>query len=109
MIDADARRLIAEVAEVVGKTLGEAPAEYPRHLVEVFAIYDRFRGLFNAVRLLTDNGMGREALILTRPLFTESLMLLEWASVDDARRVELTAGWALASLDDLKGIMREAT
>lgn len=76
-------------------------------MLEPLAVYDRCRGLFNAVRLLTDNGMGREALILTRPMFTESLMLLEWAAADDTRRVELTLGYSLASLANFEGTMLE--
>jgi hypothetical protein len=108
MIKDDARQVVAAVGEVVAKTGNEALSDYPRHSLEVIALYDRCRGLFNAVRLLTHHGLGREALILTRPLFTESLMLLELASIDDTRCVELTIGWSLASLDDLEGIMREA-
>jgi hypothetical protein len=41
-------------------------------------------------------------------MFTESLMLLELASVDEKRRTELIVGWTLASLADLEGIMLEA-
>jgi hypothetical protein len=103
----EAARLVASVGAVVQRLRSDGPDDLPRHFLEPLAMYDRCRGLFNAVRLLTDNAMGREAVALTRPLFTESLMLLEWASADDTRRVELTVGYALASLADFEGIMLE--
>jgi hypothetical protein len=58
--------------------------------------------------LLAQHGFGQEALVLTRPMFTESLMLLEVASADETRQVELAIGYQLATVTSLEGVFREA-
>lgn len=108
MLDGTTKQILADVAAVVDRLGGGRAVEHSRHDLEMIALFDRCRGLLAAVRALTQLGFGHEALILTRPLFTESLMLLEVAAADEPRRVELVVGWLLGSLADLEGLMREA-
>jgi hypothetical protein len=108
MLDAPARSLLAATGALADRLGGGRVAEHPRHYLEILALFDRCRGMFGAVRLLADDRFAHEALILTRPLFTESLMLQELASVGEARRVELVTGWRLASLASLEGVLLEA-
>lgn len=108
VIHQETKELIGDVSELVGRLGGGSAKEHPRHFLEIFSIFDRCRGLFGAVRLLAESGFGHEALILTRPLFTESLMLMELAAAGDRDRISLVTGWSLASVDDLEGVMREA-
>jgi hypothetical protein len=46
--------------------------------------------------------------MLGRPLFTDSLMLAEYASANERRRVELVMGWSMASLAAVEGIFLDA-
>jgi hypothetical protein len=111
MLDEAARGLVDEVAEVAGNVGGGAIVARLPHEREILALFDRCRSLFGAVRLLAkveDPDYGQEAVILARPLITESLMLMELAAADETQRVELVVGWDLASLDDLEGLWREA-
>jgi hypothetical protein len=64
----------------------------------VLALFDRCRSLLGAIRLLLAHGFVHEAVMLGRSLFTDSLMLAEYASADERRRVELVIGWSIASL-----------
>jgi hypothetical protein len=105
----ETRLLAADVAALAAQPGTDEVSEYPRHILEVVAVFDRCRGLFGAVRLLALRGLEQEALILTRPMFTDALMLLEVASVDETRRIELVIGYALATLTDFEGILREAS
>jgi hypothetical protein len=110
MLDEATKRLVDEVAEVAGNVGGGAVAERPVHVREILALFDRCRSTFGAVRLLAkvrEPDFGQEATALARPLITESLMLMELAAADEARRVELVIGWELATLDDLEGLWRE--
>jgi hypothetical protein len=108
MLDPETKRLVEDVA-AAGANVGDGRvAEHPRHHLEVLALFDRCRSAFGAVCLLADRGFGQEALILTRPLFTEALMMMELAAADEARRAELVVGWEMATLADLEGIWREA-
>jgi hypothetical protein len=104
----DTKRLLEDVSAVVERLAGDPITGQPLHVLEIMGLFDRCRGLFGAVRVLTERGYGHEALILTRPLFTESLMLMELASVDETRRIGLVVGWMLESVRDFEGIMREA-
>jgi uncharacterized protein DUF5677 len=103
MLDEDTRRLLDEVAKAA--EVGHA-GEYPVHDREVLALFDRCRGTFGAVRLLAERGFGQEALALTRSLFTESLMLMEFAAADE-RRGDFIIGWTLASLASFDGVLSE--
>ena len=104
VLDVDYGRLAAELADVAARLGGGLPAERPHHHREVLAIFDRCRGMFGAVRLLAGNGFGQEAMLLVRALITDSLMLMELASVSDRRQIEIIVGWSLASVKDLEGI-----
>jgi hypothetical protein len=64
----------------------------------VLALFDRCRSLLGAIRLRLAHGFVHEAVMLGRSLFTDSLMLAEYASADERRRVELVIGWSIASL-----------
>jgi hypothetical protein len=108
VFDDQTQQLVDEVVALAAQPGTGEVSEQPRHTLEMVALFDRCRGLFGAVRLLAQQGFGQEALILTRPMFTESLMLLEVASADETRRVELAIGYALATFADLDGVWREA-
>jgi hypothetical protein len=111
MLDEATTKLVDEVAGVAGKVGGGATMQLRPHERGILALFDRCRSTFGAVRVLAKvkaPDFGQEALILVRPLLTESLMLMELAEADETRRVELVVGWELASLDDLEGLMREA-
>ena len=60
-------------------------------------------------RLLVENRLIHEAMALNRPLFEESIALVELASVPDTKRVELIVGWGLKSLADYEGILHDVT
>jgi hypothetical protein len=108
VFDHATNQLVDEVVALAAQPgTGEVSGQ-PRHTLEMVALFDRCRGLFGAVRFLAQHGFGQEALILTRPMFTEALMLLEVASADETRRVELAIGYALATGASLEGIWREA-
>ena len=100
--------MVADVVKLTTQPGTEEPAQYPSYALAMLALFDRCRGLFGAARLLAQHEFGQEALILTRPMFTEALMLLEVASADEKRRVELVVGYELATLADLEGLFRES-
>lgn len=101
----DLDALLKEIGSAAHTVGGHA--EVRPHYHEVLVIYDRCRGLFKAVHTLVRAGLGEEALILTRPMFTESLMLMNIAAADEPTRLGRLARWSLASLDDFAGVMRE--
>jgi hypothetical protein len=107
VFDEATQQLVDEVVTLAKQPGTGEVSEHPRHTLEMVALFDRCRGLFGAVRLLAQQGFGQEALILTRPMFTEAMMLLEVGSEDETRRVEITIGYALATLADLEGMWRE--
>jgi hypothetical protein len=80
VFDDATNELVADVAALAAQPGTGEVSEQPRHTLEMVALFDRCRGLYGAVRLLAQRGFGQEALILARPMFTESLMLLEVAS-----------------------------
>lgn len=84
------------------------PQEVLRHHLEPMAIYDRCRGLYLGVLVLVEKHLGQEAMILARPLYTDSLRLMELASQDESGRIELVVGWALGSLKATRGRFIEA-
>jgi hypothetical protein len=73
MLDAEIRGLLTETADL-GASLGHE-SERPYHEVEIGALFDRCRSTFGAIRLLLANDFVHEAVILTRPLLTDSLVL----------------------------------
>jgi hypothetical protein len=81
--------------------------EHPRHFADVLALFDRCRGMFNALLLLLGKGFVHEATLFCGPLFVDSLTLAEIADADDTRRVELVVGRRLAALADLEALLTE--
>jgi hypothetical protein len=96
------------VSLLVGSLGGGEQGDRPPYDVEVLGLFDRCRSLLGAIRLLLAHNFVHEAIMLGRPLFTDSLALAEFAAVDAKRRAELVVGWALGSLTDLEAIFRHA-
>jgi len=51
--------------------------EVPRHYLDFLALFDRCRSMLGAVRLLLEHDASHEAIVLCRPLLTDSLALAE--------------------------------
>lgn len=100
--------LLAAVGELAMRVGSGEAVELHRHDLEAVALFDRCRSTFAAVRVLLRHQLAHEAVMLGRPLFTESLTLAELAASDDTRRVEVVVGWALHNLADIDGMYREA-
>jgi hypothetical protein len=105
---ATTKQLLASVSTLAAGVGGGEAVERPRHHLEIAATYDRCRSLFGAVCLLLASGFVHEAVILVRPLFTDSLMLAEMAALEEPRRLKLIVAWWLDSLAELEGTFREA-
>jgi hypothetical protein len=105
VLRADLDQLLDDIRAVAHRVGGDVSRPPDYH--EVITIYDRCRGLLNAVHTLTREGLGEAALILTRPMFTESLMRMEIAAADEPTRLVQLARWSLSSLNDLAGVMYE--
>lgn len=71
---------------------------FPPPYAAVFALFDRCCSMLGAIRVLLAYDFVHEAVILTRPLFTDSLALTEIAASDDARRKELAVGLHMSGL-----------
>jgi hypothetical protein len=93
--------------ELVAAVGGEEMSEQPRHNLEVLALFDRCRSLLGAIHRLLLHDFVHEAVMLGRPLFTDSLALTELASVDERTRGGLALGWEMASLAQLEGLFRD--
>jgi hypothetical protein len=91
-----------DVADLVDQ-IGAGRAERVWHELEIRALFDRSRSLHRATLLLLEQGFVHEAVMLDRPLFTDSLALAELAAADDERRGSLFVGWALGGLQQLMG------
>ena len=100
--------LVARVNALSGPIAGEERRELPRHYLELMALFDRCRSMLAAMRVLIERDFSHEAMILSRPLITDSLALAELAASDEQRRAELLISWELQSLADLRGVMTEA-
>jgi hypothetical protein len=64
--------------------------------------------MVGATRLLLGHDFVHEAVILARPLFTDSLTLAEIAAARETERKQLALGREMAGLADLEGVLREA-
>jgi hypothetical protein len=104
VLDEEARELLQEVADMAGTIGDEAPVERFYHEHEVGTLFDRCRGMFDAVLVLLDNGFVQEAAMLCRPLFVDSLALAEIAAADEKRRISLVVGRQLNAIADIDGI-----
>lgn len=104
-MDNDVRQLLAETDSATALTdFGDVERSYMEG--EVAMVWSRARGLFAAARCLLDQGLVHEAAILTRPLFEDSLVLTEMASVSQEGRVAIAVSRKLDALARLEGIFR---
>ena len=106
MLDDDTTELLSDAGELAAR-FGHEPIELPTHQAPIVGLFDRCRSTFGAVRLLLEHGFAHEAIVLARPLFTESLMLAELAAADEKRQVELWVGWSMKGLADFEGVLLE--
>jgi Family of unknown function (DUF5677) len=86
-----------------GKTI-EGPPSY----ASVLALFDRCCSLLGAIRVLLYYDFVYEAIILARPLFTDSLALAEIAAADDKGRDELAVRLNMAGVAQGEGLFRSA-
>ena len=93
MLAPEIRDLLTQTSTVAGSIGLEG--ERARHEVDIGALFDRCRSTFGAIRVLLSYSFVHEAVILARPLFTDSLVLAELAAASEERRVEIVAGWML--------------
>jgi hypothetical protein len=107
-LDSESDELVTAVRKVAAALGDPGPTERPRHSLEVLALVDRCRSMLVATHLLLERGFVHEAVMLGRPLFTDSLMLAEYAAANETRRVELVMGWSIASLGAVEGLFRDA-
>jgi hypothetical protein len=108
MLEKPVRDLLTEVSVLAGGIGRGAVSDTPEHDLSVLGLYDRCRSMFGAIRLLLAYNFVHEAVLLGRPLFTDSLILAELAAVDHKRRAELVVRWMLGSLADFEGIYHDA-
>lgn len=104
----DLRTLMDDVSRLIGSIGHQEVREAPAADQPPLALFDRCRGLFSAVYLLAQNGGSQEAMLLARPLLTDSLALEAFAEAKGIRRSELVIRWELASISDLEGTYLEA-
>jgi hypothetical protein len=107
VFDDETLELLQAVSDMAGTIGDETPVERFYHEHEVGLLFDRCRGMFDAVRVLLDKGFIQEAAVLCRPLFVDSLALAEIAGADETRRISLIAGRQLHAIADIEGIFLE--
>jgi hypothetical protein len=86
---------LTSVSKLIGATGDSAATEVPGYYLDIIAIYDRCRGMHDAVRTLLSSGFSHEAVALVGALFVDSLVLAELAAADSARRGTLVIGLRL--------------
>lgn len=104
-MNSDIRQLLAE-ADSATALSDFGDVERPYMEGEAAMVWSRARGLFAAARCLMNEGHVHEAAILTRPLFEDSLVLTEMASVSQEGRVAIAVSRKLDALSRLEGIFR---
>jgi hypothetical protein len=100
--------LVGRISALTGPILGEERREVPRHYLELYALYDRCRSTLAAIRVLLERRFVHEAMILSRPLLTDSLAFAEFAASDEAQRGALLVGWERHSMASLRKIATAA-
>lgn len=103
-----AQRLLTDVQNLSDSMLGQPPQTLPTHLGHAIDMYMRARTLFKGCRLLIENDLPEEGMILCRSLFTESLRLSALASADEQDQIALVMGWRYSSLNEVRGLFMEA-
>lgn len=101
---------MTRVSQLASSLAQDRKEEHAKHHFSFLTLYDRCCGVLDAIHHLLANSepFVHEAMMLTRPLFTDSLALAEYAATDERRRGELAIGWTLAGLTDLEGYYKDA-
>ena len=99
--------LVQRIAEAVRRIYPGGISEIETADGYVFSMYWRSVRLFDGIILLLRNRLPEEALILARSLFVEGLRLAEIADAGRSRG-SLVLGWASASIEEKKGLIKEA-
>jgi hypothetical protein len=86
-----------------GKTI-----QGPQSYASVLALFDRCSSLLGAIRVLLHYDFVHEAMILTRPLFTDSLALTEIAAASDKGRDELAVRLNMTGVAQAQGVFLSA-
>jgi hypothetical protein len=89
VLDAEIGGVLKRVRRLLGSIGGGEIRELLTHYVGIIALFDRSRNLFAAIHVLLREGFPHEAMILARPLLTDSLALQELAAADEERRRSL--------------------
>lgn len=100
--------LMTRVGSLVTALGGGQAYQGPRHIIDILALFDRCRSMLGAIQHLLLHDFVHEAVMLGRPLFTDSVALAELASVNEKRRGDLVVGWEMASLHQLEGMFLRA-
>lgn len=100
--------LMHEMAEQIDGSVPQGPMDIDAPFHYAHAFYGRDRRLYDAVRGLLEEGLPEEAWILTRPLFEDSVRLLQLAhsSRDDA--AETLWDYVEFELGKLDGLAKES-
>jgi len=88
-IDTPVFDLVTKTSEMNDALRKGKKVEGPPSYASVVALFDRCCSLLGAIRVLLHYDFVHEAIILARPLFTDSLALAEIAAADDRGRDEL--------------------
>jgi hypothetical protein len=80
----------------------------PPSYASALALYDRCCSLLGAIRVLLTCDFVHEAIILARPLFTDSLALTEMAAADDKGRDEFAVRLNMTGVAQGEGVFRSA-
>jgi hypothetical protein len=102
-----AKALMTRIHSIVFEHHEAEPLAMPPADSEVLYLYARLRSLLQAIRILLDNRLPAEAVILHRELFFDSLHLVEIAARGDDR-VELLLGMMNKSLTEFVHFERTA-
>lgn len=103
-----AERMLTDVEDLTTFILDGPPKALPTHQGHMVDMYMRCSSLFRGARILIENDLPEESLILSRSLFTESLWLTELANVTMSEQIALIMGWRYASLGEVRGLVVEA-
>lgn len=97
--------VVRRLREALGNPAEEG-VELPTPDAHLLPMYARTRSLFSGISELLEADLAGEAMILARPLFTESLWLQHSAAVGDDRH-SYVLGWVLDSLNRRERLFRE--
>jgi hypothetical protein len=98
--------LLVRVSRLVD-SVDREPAGRPGYHLDSMAMFDRCWSLLGAIHLLLRGGFTHEAMILARPLLTDSVALMEIAAADEQTRAKRRVGRELHALEEWEGTVRE--